>query len=204
MKPLLDHTLERSRPKVTTNFTQEFTQFINALYAGHHITPEYIMGYIYAILYSPAYREKYNEFLKIDFPRIYFTKDYEVFERLANLGLDLINLHLLKKKQQTTTIFEIQGSNVVKLVRYVEDKIYINKAQFFGGITEEVWKFHVGGYQVLDKWLKSRKGRELSSNEIEYFLQMVEVVKKTIEYTKEIDTFTPLNNHQISPRKSGS
>jgi predicted helicase len=171
----------------TPNFTKKFTEFLQQHYEGNAVTPEQVIGYIYAMLHSPTYRDTYDEFLKIDFPRINFVEDYAVFNSLAEVGMRLINLQLLKTRLKTATSFDEQGSNVVKLVRYEEGKIYINKTQFFGGIPQDAWAFYLGSYQVLDKWLKSRKGRELSSSEIEHFLQIVEIIKKTIEYMKEID-----------------
>ena len=150
-------------------------------------TSEEVFYYVYAILYSNKYREKYAEFLKFDFPRIPFTEDYNKFKQLSEIGKELVDLHLMKTKLKISTKFDVQGSNVVKSVKYKENKVYINKDQFFDGISEDVWNFYIGGYQVLNKWLKSRKNRELSSNEIEHFLQVVEIIKKTIEYMKKID-----------------
>lgn len=171
----------------TPNFTKKFTEFIIQHYEGNAVTPEQVIGYIYAMLHSPTYRDAYDEFLQIDFPRINFVEDYALFKSLAEVGMRLINLQLQKTRLKTATTFDEQGSNVVKLVRYEEGRVYINKNQFFGGIPEDAWVFYLGSYQVLDKWLKSRKGRELSSSEIEHFLQIVEVIKKTIKYMHEID-----------------
>jgi len=168
------------------NFTEEFIRFIGEQYPNLKISPEDILGYIYAVLHSPTYRQKFNEFLKIDFPRIPFVKDFRVFKQLSKIGTELINLHLMKTELKTKVKFDVQGSNVVKFVRYKDNKVYINEGQFFDGISEEVWNFYIGGYQVLDKWLKSRKNRELSSNEIEHFLQVVEIIKRTIGYMEEI------------------
>jgi len=169
------------------NFTKEFVAYIQQLYSNCTVTPKQVMGYIYAILHSPTYIGKYDAFLKIDFPRINFVEDYHLFKRLAELGIELINLHLMKTNLETTTIFDIPGSNAVNSIKYEKEKVYINKTQFFGGIPENVWMFYLGSFQVLDKWLKSRKNRELSSSEIEHFLQVVEIIKKTIDIMKEID-----------------
>jgi len=169
------------------NFTQDFIEFIEEQYPNQKITPEDILSYIYAMLHSPTYRQKFNEFLKIDFPRIPFVKDFKVFKQLSEIGKELVNLHLMKTKLKTSTKFGVQGPNVIKFVRCKDNKVYINKDQFFDGVSEEVWNFYIGGYQVLDKWLKSRKNRELSSNEIEHFLQVVEIIKRTMGYMEEID-----------------
>lgn len=151
------------------------------------LTPEEIFYYIYAILYSNTYRTKYAEFLKIDYPRVPFTEDYNKFKHLSEIGKELTDLHLMKTKLETSTKFDVQGSNVVNSVKYKDNKVYINKDQFFEDVSKDIWNFYIGGYRVLDKWLKSRKNRELSSNEIEHFLQVVEIIKQTIEYMKKID-----------------
>jgi type I restriction-modification system DNA methylase subunit len=184
-----DSALEES-DEWTPNFKEEFAQYIRGRYEGNAITPEQVAGYIYAILYSPTYRETFDEFLKIDFPRVNFVEDYGLFKDIAELGLRLIELHLMKKRLQPTTTFAIQGTNLVKSIKYKDEKAYINATQFFGGVPDYAWTFYLGSYPVLQKWLRSRRGRELSSVEIEHFLQVVEVVKKTIEYMKEIDGLT--------------
>ena len=167
------------------NFSPEFLKFIYEKY-GRKILPEEIFYYIYAALHSPTYRKKYEEFLKYDFPRIPFVDDYEKFKELSKLGSELVELHLMKKKLPIHTKFDIQGSNIVKKVKYKDGKVFINKEQYFEGVPENVWNFHIGGYKVLDKYLKSRKNRELSSKEIEHFLQIVEIIRRTIEIMKDI------------------
>lgn len=187
------HETQREEPttsRKTPNFSEPFKTFIAERYPNQEVTPEAIFGYIYAILNSPTYREIYNEFLRKDFPRITFVEDYDLFLSMSELGTKLVDLHLMRTKPKATTTFDVQGSNVVKSVKYKDERAYINESQFFGGISDDVWTFYIGGYQVLDKWLKSRKGRELGSSEIEHFLQIVEVIKKTIEYMKEIDGIT--------------
>ena len=175
------------------NFKKAFVEFLQRRYPGCLVTPEQVAGYIYAILHSPTYRETYDVFLKIDFPRINFVEDYSSFKSLAELGMRLINLHLMNLKLETKTTFDVRGSNIVAFVTYKEGKVHINKTQFFDGVPEDAWTFYLGSFQVLDKWLKSRKGRELSSSDIEQFLQIVEVVKKTVEYVKEIDGLAQLS-----------
>ncbi len=168
------------------NFTNEFLEFIEERYPHQEIEPEDILGYIYAVLHSPTYRQIYEEFLKIDFPRINFVDDYNAFKKLSGIGKELIDLHLMKTRLPTSTKFDTAGSNVVESVKYADGRVHINKEQFFDGVPEDIWNFHVGGYQVLDKWLKSRKGRELDGEDMEHFLQVVEVIKKTIGYMGEI------------------
>jgi len=163
----LDSNIANSEAARLTNFNENFVEFINNLYKNHKIASEEIFSYIYAVLYSPTYRVSFREHLKIDFPRIPFTKDYELFKKLSELGQELVNLHLLKTKLTTITKFDVQGSNIVTSVKYTDQRAYINKTQYFDGIPSNVWDFRLGAYQVLDKWLKSRKNRELGSVEIE-------------------------------------
>ncbi|PNR92095.1 N-6 DNA methylase [Petrotoga sp. HWHPT.55.6.3] len=153
------------------------------------LTPEDIFYYIYAILYSPTYRKRYEEFLQYDFPRIPFVDDYEDFTKLAELGKELVELHLMRKRLPTSVKFDVIGSNIVEKVKYENGKVWINKEQYFDGVPGEIWNFYIGGYQVLDKWLKSRKNRKLESKDIEQFLQIVEIIRETIRLMKEIDKF---------------
>ncbi|HRU73743.1 MAG TPA: DNA methyltransferase, partial [Caldisericia bacterium] len=161
------------------------------------VTPEEIFYYIYGVLYSNIYREKYAEFLKIDFPRVPFTKNYELFKQIGSLGKELISLHLLnsEKLNNPTSKFEGEGNNLVKYVKYDENKksVFINENQYFTNIEKDIWEYMIGGYQVLYKWLKDRKGRFLSLDEILNYAKIVTSLKYTIELQKEIDTIE-LNN----------
>ncbi|MBU1116893.1 MAG: helicase [Bacteroidetes bacterium] len=155
------------------------------------VTPEEIFYYIYAVLYSNTYRKKYAEFLKIDFPRVPFTKDYKLFIQIGKLGKQLADLHLLKSKELDKTIskFQIDGSNKVEKPKYEEGKVWINKEQYFDGIKEEVWQYQIGGYQVCEKWLKDRKERTLTLDEIKTYCKIVTSLSKTIELQKKIDRY---------------
>ena len=160
------------------------------------VTPKEIFYYIYAILYSNTYRTKYAEFLKIDFPRVPFTKDYKLFIQLGKLGKQLADLHLLKPKDLDKTIskFQGKGNNKVEKPRFDSaqrgnGKVWINKEQYFDGIKEEVWQYQIGGYQVCEKWLKDRKERTLTLDEIKTYCKIVTALSKTIELQKEIDKY---------------
>jgi predicted helicase len=168
------------------NLSPEFLKFVSEKY-NRTPTPEEIFYYIYAVLHSPTYRKKYEEFLRYDFPRIPFVDDYDEFKRLSDLGKELVELHLMKKRLPTEVKFDMLGSNIVETVKYENGKVWINKEQCFDGVPEDVWNFYIGGYQVLDKWLKSRKNKELTTEEIEQFRQIVEIIKETIRIMKEID-----------------
>jgi len=143
------------------------------------------------VLYSNIYRAKYAEFLKIDFPRIPLTKDYRPFSKMAEYGKRLVNLHLLKSTELNLPIakFQGRGDSKVERLRYDEEekRIYINQAQYFEGITKEVWQYQIGGYQVLNKWLKDRKRRTLSLEDIKHYCKVVTSLQKTIDIQEEID-----------------
>lgn len=156
-------------------------------------TPEEIFFYIYAVLYSNIYRKTYAEFLRIDFPRIPFTKDYGLFKKMGEIGERLVDLHLIKSSELTPPVSKFQGKGDYKVekVRYEQDKVYINNAQYFEGIAPEVWAYQIGGYQVCEKWLKDRKGRKLSLEEIKHYCHIVTALKKTIEFQEKIDIIYP-------------
>jgi len=154
------------------------------------ITPEEIFYYIYAILYSNIYRKKYNEFLKIDFPKIPFIKDAKLFNKISKLGKELADLHLLKSEKlekNKSVKFPVVGDNKAEKRECKNNKIYINDKQYFIRVAPEVWNYHIGGYQVLDKWLKDRKDKVLSSEDVNHYLKIIAALKLTIEAQKEID-----------------
>ncbi|MBI4774744.1 MAG: N-6 DNA methylase [Deltaproteobacteria bacterium] len=154
-------------------------------------TPEMIFYYIYAILYAETYREKYVEFLKMDFPRIPFTKDYELFGEMAEYGGHLADLHLMKSPDLDSPIAKFQGSgdDRVDKLHYDEkdNRVYINKSQYFENVPEKLWEYHIGGYQVCSKWLKDRKDRVLSLNDVKQYCKIVTAIEKTIKIQRSID-----------------
>jgi len=165
--------------------------------------PEDILHYAYAIFHSPTYRERYAEFLKIDFPRLPLTSDLALFKALEEKGEELVTLHLMESPalNQLITTFPVAGSDEVVKVRYAEPyrdengneipgRVYINKTQYFEGIELDVWAFQIGGYQVLQKWLKDRKSRELSFDELFHYQKIVVALKNTIRLMKEIDSLS--------------
>jgi len=165
------------------------------------IRPEDIFYYIYSVLYSNIYRIKYAEFLKIDFPRIPFTKDYKLFIKMCEYGKRLVDLHLLKSKELDLPVakFQGKGDNKVEKLRYDENqkRLYFNEYQYFEGIDEEIWQYQIGGYQVCNKWLKDRKGRILNLGDIKHYCKVVTALKKTIEIQKEIDELYPKIEEKI-------
>lgn len=155
-------------------------------------TPEDIFDYIYAVLHSPSYREKYREFLKIDFPRVPYPKDLRHFRSLVELGREMRSLHLLESPRvnKFTTTYPISGSNIVEKLEYKDGSVYINKDQYFGKVPDVAWNFWVGGYQPVQKWLKDRKGRELSNAEIEHYQKMIVALAETSQIMKKINDIT--------------
>jgi len=176
------------------NLNPELVKSLAEAY-GKEPTPGEIFYYIYGVLYSNTYRSKYAEFLKVDFPRVPFTKDYGLFIKIAKYGSELIDLHLLKPAELSNPIAKLQGSGdyQVEKPRYneKEKRVYINDNQYFEGVEKEVWEYQIGGYQVLDKWLKDRKGRKLSLEDIKHYCQVVTALKTTIEIQAKIDGIYP-------------
>ena len=167
-------------------------QNINNRLAGVYkkeASPEEVFYYVYALLYSNIYRSKYVQFLKVDFPRVPFTRESKVFGKMAEFGNILVELHLLKSKELEHPIarFQGKGENKVDKVRYGEGGVHINEDQYFEGVKPEVWEYQIGGYQVCDKWLKDRKGRKLSLEDIKHYCKIVTALEKTIAVQKEID-----------------
>ena len=154
-----------------------------------------IFYYIYAVLYSNTYRTKYAEFLKIDFPRIPFTKDYELFGKMAEYGEKLVDLHLLKSAELDPPVakFQGEGDERIEKLRYEEEakRVYVNKSRYFEGVSKDVWQYQIGGYQVCSKWLKDRKGRRLSLDEIKHYCKIVTALQKTMEIQREVDGIYP-------------
>ncbi len=171
------------------NFHSSFRQFIDARYT-HHYTPEEILGYIYAVLHAPTYRRLYAEFLRIDFPRVPFPERAEDFERLSLLGWALVQAHLLREfPRQKLGDYHGKGDNRVEFVRYAEaeESVAINDKQFFAPVPQNVWDFDIGGYQVLEKYLKSRKGRVLTLDEIDHVAAIAASLAFTVEQMQKID-----------------
>ncbi|WP_095045676.1 type ISP restriction/modification enzyme [Candidatus Promineifilum breve] len=159
--------------------------------------PEDVFHYIYAVLHSPTYRARYAEFLKIDFPRVPLTGDPALFRALAALGRELVALHLLESPALNTLItrYPIPGDNRVeagypKYTRVASEpagRVHLNNTQYFDGVPQDVWEFHVGGYQVLDKWLKDRRGRQLAYDDLTHYQRVVVALQRTMALMAEID-----------------
>ncbi len=152
------------------------------------VSPEEILGYIYAILYSPTYRERYYEFLKYGFPRIPLPRDVEHFRQLSALGQALIDWHLLKDRGiPHRHRFEGEGEGVVSKVRYADEAVWINPTQRFTDVPVEVWDYEVGAHQVCEKWLKDRRGSALSRAEVRQYRGILVAVAETLRLMEKID-----------------
>ena len=153
------------------------------------VSPEDILDYIYAVLHSPSYREKYKEFLKIDFPRVPYPKDKKQFEGLVALGRELREIHLLEspKVSEFITTYPVSGSDTVEKISYKNGNVYINSEQYFGNVPDVAWNFYIGGYQPAQKWLKDRKSRTLSNSNIEHYQKIIIALVETGRIMKEID-----------------
>ncbi len=180
----------------TPNLSPQFLEAIkNKL--GNTPTPEQIFYYAYAIFHSPTYRSRYAEFLKIDFPRLPLTSNQELFNALAIKGEALVNLHLMKYDPLNNLIITYQaiGDNQITEVTYNSElqRVYINKQNYFTDIPQHIWEFKIGGYQVLDKWLKDRKNakRKLSDDEIIHYQKIVIALTETLQIMEEIDQIIP-------------
>ena len=161
-------------------------------------TPEQVFDYIYGVLHTPSYREKYNEFLKIDFPRIPYPENKEQFERIVSIGNKLRKLHLMEEIPPQTTSFDIEGDNVVTDVKYEKEipgqagndnygKVYINKTQYFANVPDLAWNFYIGGYQPAQKWLKDRKNRTLTYDDISHYRKIIAILIETHKLMQKLD-----------------
>jgi len=163
-------------------------------------SPEEIFHYVYAVLYAPAYREKYVEFLRMDFPRIPFTSDGTLFLKLAALGERLTGLHLLTSPELNPPACRFEGEGDYRVgkgktegLRYdpAEQRVYINAAQHFAPVPDAVWAYRIGGYQVCEKWLKDRRERRLELDDIRTYCRIVTALKRTIDIQAEINALYP-------------
>ncbi len=156
------------------------------------VTHDEAFSYIYAVLHSPIYRERYFESLQYDFPRLPLTGSFELFRALAQLGGQLTALHLLETPKLDKPITEFIGSRSLEVekISWLRDTVWVDKAQTTGfkGVPEDVWNFHIGGYQVCEKWLKDRKGRTLSNDDIAHYQKIIVALSETICLMGEIDS----------------
>ncbi|MFX1283344.1 MAG: type ISP restriction/modification enzyme [Promethearchaeota archaeon] len=202
--PLFLFKKTRNGLKREINFSKRFKMFIEEKFKiNNNPSAKDIVYYVYAILHSKEYRKRYENFLKIDFPRILFPNKLELFYELKEMGSELIDLHLLKPERLNDHKVRLGGNGnttntVIKRVRYTSDnRIRINENQYFKGVPKEVYSFYIGGYQVCQKWLKDHKNITLTENDVNFFGKIVKVIQETIILMEEIDN--KINEYQGWP-----
>ncbi len=187
-------------PNYTENFTPEFRSFIDKHYS-HHFEPLEVLGYIYALLYSPNYRKRYEDFLKIDYPKILFTKNKDLFRVLSLLGIELIGLHVLNKESLNHSFEKLKDATIgesyykeahdriIKKPAYnePEQRLYINHSAYFRGVSKEIYDYRIGGYGVLDKYLKSHKNEDCDFDRVS---NIIKIIARTIEIQKTLGFLT--------------
>lgn len=195
-----DSTAGGRRPNLSPEFIADFSARLQLDFVSEGCSdlrktfgPEDIFHYAYAMFHSPTYRSRYAEFLKIDFPRLPLTRDVSLFRSLCALGKDLVALHLMEHLPKLETHYPAAGDNTVDAVRYTEPasgvpgRVWISQTQYFDNVPPEVWNYHIGGYQVCQKWLKDRKGRQLSYDDLTHYRGIVAALARTIELQTAID-----------------
>jgi predicted helicase len=175
--------------KLGLTFTNEKDTSTSLSVTPANFAPIDILDYIYAVLHSPTYREKYKEFLKIDFPRVPHPKDITTFWKLVKLGGEIREIHLLESPvvEKFITQYPIDGDNLVVKIRYENTKVLINDTQYFANVPEVAWNFYIGGYQPAQKWLKDRKDRKLEFEDILHYQKIIVALAETDRLMKEID-----------------
>lgn len=175
--------VEERIPNLNPQIVQQIEQQL-----GEQVEPQEFFDYIYAVLHSPNYRERYKEFLKIDFPRIPCPTNAERYHALATLGTKLRKLHLMEGlPNQTGVTFPAAGTLQVDQLRWEQNRVYINSEQYFEGVPESAWTFYIGGYQPAQKWLKDRKGMTLSFEDVMHYQRIIYVLQQTEQIMQEID-----------------
>ena len=193
-QPLVPHNNRRT-PNLKMEIVNQISEKLGLTFTNEKeetkntFAPIDILDYIYAVLHSPTYREKYKEFLKIDFPRVPYPENKEIFWQLVKLGGEIRQIHLLEspKVEDYITKYPVDGDNIVEKPQYKDGNVWINKEQYFENVTETAWNFYIGGYQPAQKWLKDRKGRELSVDNILHYQKIIVALTETDRLMKEID-----------------
>ncbi|QQS51076.1 MAG: N-6 DNA methylase [Bacteroidota bacterium] len=190
----IGQTTERT-PNLNAEIVKQIAEKLYLSFSNENGTTENtfapidILDYIYAVLHSPTYREKYKEFLKIDFPRVPYPKDTDTFWKLVKLGGEIRQIHLLESPtvEKYITQYPVDGNNEVGKTRYQDGKVYINDTQYFDNVPQLAWDFYIGGYQPAQKWLKDRKERKLEFDDILHYQKIIVALTETDRIMKVID-----------------
>ncbi len=191
---IIIQTAERI-PNLNTEIIKQIAEKLGLTFTNEKETTENtfapidILDYIYAVLHSLTYREKYKEFLKIDFPRVPYPKDQNTFWQLIKLGGEIRQIHLLESPtvEKYITQYPMDGDNIVTKPKYQDGKVYINNTQYFNFVPEIAYNFYIGGYQPAQKWLKDRKDRKLEIEDIFHYQKIIVALMETDKLMKEID-----------------
>jgi predicted helicase len=194
VQQMIEPTLQRI-PNLNTEIIDRVAENLCLTFTNEKETTENtfspidILDYIYAVLHSPTYREKYKEFLKIDFPRVPYPKDKDTFWQLVKMGGEIRQIHLLESStvSKFITQYPIDGDNVVGKVQFRDGRVYINETQYFANVPVIAWNFYIGGYQPAQKWLKDRKERKLEFEDIQHYQKIIVALSETDRIMKEID-----------------
>jgi predicted helicase len=197
-----DFVSDTRRPNLAPDFLKHFGATLRMAFVPDGkgdllktFGPEDILAYMYAVFHSSNYRTRYAEFLKNDYPRVPITSNPELFRKLCGFGSELVDLHLMEQRAATITRYPVAGDNSVESVRYTapgeggseQGRVWINSAQYFEGVVGEVWNFYIGSYQLCLKWLKDRKGRKLTYDELSDYQGIISAVSETNNLISEID-----------------
>ncbi len=192
--PLYLFEQKDGRVRNTINFTEDFKCLIKRTFEIElNLDAEKILYYIIAILHSREYRKRYEDFLKIDFPRIPFSENTKLFNEMIDLGRELSELYLMKSRRINEPLVTLKGSTndnsvIIRTLMHLDDnKLKINKKEYFDGISKRVYDFYIGGYRVCHKWLRDRRGKELTLNEIHFFGKIVRVIQEIMRIMEKID-----------------
>lgn len=186
---------QNRKPNFNMDIVRELEQKLNLTFTPEKedkvgtFAPIDILDYIYGVLHSNKYRNKYKEFLKIDFPRIPYPENADYFFKIAKFGKQLREIHLLESPivNEFVTSYPVGGDNEVVKPEYKDNKVYINKTQYFNNVPEIAWNFYIGGYQPAQKWLKDRKGRILSYEEVMHYQKIIKALLETHTIMQQID-----------------
>ena len=193
--PLFLYNDNMGQLEKTPNLDKQIWSRINEAAGGIDSTPIQVFNYIYAVLHTPEYRERYKEFLKVDFPRIPYPKSGDVFMKLAAIGEKLIAVHLLKDPATQMMFdphakFPVSGTSRVDALKFDNGKVWINREQYFDNVPETAWTFFIGGYQPAQKWLKDRKGRTLSADDVMHYKSIIIALLETSRLMGELSALS--------------
>lgn len=175
----------------TQNFSPAFSAAMKARVGDIQFVPEDVFAYVYSILFSPSYRARFSTFLRRDFPRIPLPENGKTFQELLAFGQRLIDLHLMRVDGPGQPGYPIAGNNRVDEIRFDKGRVYINAEQFFDGVSQATWDYTIGGYQVAHKWLKDRRGRLLSFDDLQHYMRLIAALEETQRIQAQIDEVLP-------------